>query len=715
MQFDTRAAKEVDDWSARNLVMAFIHPKRYDVIVVGAGHAGIEAALASARMGCQTLLLTINADTIGQMSCNPAIGGLAKGHLVREIDALGGEMGKCTDMTGLQFRMLNTKKGPSVWAPRAQCDKKAYQFRMKWVCERTENLDIRQGQTTKLLFKHGQVCGVGTALDVEYNGHCVVVTTGTFLRGLMHIGSNQQKGGRAGEASAMSLSDSLKEAGLELGRLKTGTPPRLLKKTIDFSKTHIQPGDEPAPLFTYWRDDLFHVEQAGMSNDECRMTKGSTLPNMAACSFDRYFPTKTFPGMFHMEQAGLSSSVIRLYPPGSILAQIGCQLPCYITFTSDRTAEVIRANLNKSPMYSGIIEGVGPRYCPSIEDKIVKFADKERHQVFLEPEGIATDEIYVNGFSTCLPYEVQVDLVRTIIGCENAEILRPAYAVEYDFSFPTQLLPSLETKACGNLFLAGQINGTSGYEEAAAQGLMAGINAARRVQGKGPVILRRDQAYIGVLIDDLVTKGTLEPYRMFTSRAEYRLLLRQDNADLRLCEVGHGIGLLPDRNYQKFVSKRDAIAAETSRLNQTRSGQFTLAQLLRRPEISHRDLPGTAPGISEEVALQVEIAMKYEGYIQREETEVARFRQMEDKQIPAWLDYAAVPSLRSEARQKLSKTKPITIGQASRISGISPSDISILLIWLKRGPSIPDESPNVCAAEENLEGPPGHSTCCGDL
>src|SRR6202167_3119954 len=422
----------------------FVYPKKFDVLVCGAGHAGVEAALASARMGGSTLLLTINADTIGQMSCNPAIGGLGKGHLAREIDAIGGEMGKATDMTGLQCRMLNTKRGPSVWAPRAQCDKKAYQFRLKWICEREPNLDVKQGQVASIIHQDSTVKGIETTLDVQYQGTTVVITTGTFLRGLMHIGTNQQAGGRAGEAAAMGLSGSLKELGIELGRLKTGTPPRLLRRSIDFSKTDIQPGDVPVPYFTYWKDDLFHVEQSGVS-------------------------TK--------------------YPPGSILAQINGQLPCYVTYTTDATAEIIRANLHKSPMYSGVIEGVGPRYCPSIEDKIVKFPEKERQQIFLEPEGIATDEIYVNGFSTCLPYEVQVQMVRTIIGCEKADIMRPAYAVEYDFSFPTQLHPSLETKVCRNLFLAGQINGPSGYEEAGAQGLMAGINAVRSVQNREAVIL----------------------------------------------------------------------------------------------------------------------------------------------------------------------------------------------------------------------------------
>lgn len=626
----------------------FVYPKHYDVIVVGGGHAGVEAALAASRMGCETLLLTMNLDTIGQMSCNPAIGGIAKGHLVREIDALGGEMGKNTDMTGIQFRMLNTKKGPSVWAPRAQCDKKAYQLRLKGVCERQERLDLKQAQTVGVLTRNRTAIGVTTNIGTSFMGKTVIITTGTFLQGLLHIGQQQVSGGRLGENPAVGLSKSLSEIGLELTRFKTGTPPRLLRSSINFSRLEPQHGDNPIPWFSYWRTDLFHVEQSTkIGNYGDKLT-----------AFD--------------------------YPAGSILERTGKQLACFLTRTTPRTREIILENLHKSPLYSGIIKGIGPRYCPSIEDKIVRFKDKEHHQIFLEPEGIDTEEIYINGLSTSLPFETQIELVRSVIGCEKAEITRPAYAVEYDLVKPGQLQPSLEAKVCNNLYLAGQINGTSGYEEAAAQGIIAGINAARRVQNKPELILRRDQAYIGVLIDDLVTKDISEPYRMFTSRAEYRLLLRQDNADERLAAIGYDVGLLPEKNYRQTQGKYRLVADEINRLKTIRVNGLTLEQILKRNDVSYSTLPDRNPDLPADVAQIVEIVVKYEGYLHRQIEEVNRVKGMEQNNIPAWLDYQQIPGLRSEARQKLQQIRPQTIGQASRIEGVTPADISLILVWLQR-------------------------------
>ncbi len=614
----------------------------YDVIVVGAGHAGIEACLAAARMGCKTLMLTLNLDHIGQMSCNPAIGGIGKGHLVKEIDALGGEMGRAIDETGIQFRMLNTKKGPAVRASRAQADKALYRQRMKRVLETCPGLTLRQGSVEKLIIRDGEVKGVETQIGERFDGRRIILTTGTFLNGLIHVGDRNFSAGRAGDFAAHGLSESLADLGFNVGRLKTGTCPRLDSRSIDYSKLQIQIGDENPTPFSF-------------SNE--RITQR--------------------------------------------------QVPCHITYTNAKTHEIIRAGIHRSPMYSGVIKSRGPRYCPSIEDKIVRFGDKERHQIFLEPEGLDTIEVYPNGLSTSLPLDVQIEMVHSIVGLEDAEIMRPGYAIEYDYVEPTQLYPSLETKPVRGLYHAGQINGTTGYEEAGAQGILAGINAVLSLRGEDPLVFSRDQAYMGVLVDDLVTKGTdSEPYRMFTSRAEYRLLLREDNADLRLTEIGYKIGLATPDSYHRLVDKRHAISelvtflertqlASTSEINSRLESfgssplrnQTSLAVLLRRPEISldqlHKLVPGM-PKFSAHVEAEAEIQIKYEGYVNRQSEMVRRFQKMEQLKLPNDMDYFKIQGLSREVREKLSRIQPRSLGQASRISGITPAAMSLLSVYLKR-------------------------------
>jgi len=616
----------------------FLYPKKYDVVVIGAGHAGIEAASAAARVGCETLMLTQSLDTVGQMSCNPAIGGQAKGQIVREIDAVGGFMALNTDATSIQFRMLNGRKGPSVRSPRAQCDKKAYQLRAKAELERQERLDIKQADVVRIIVNDEGACGVETNLGLQVDCRAVVVTAGTFMRGLLHLGLQNRAGGRMGD-TVSTLSDCLRDLGFEIGRFKTGTPCRLSGRSIDFSKCERQDGDQPPLPFTFAPERL--VDRI----------------------HDIFSLNHWSDHQFHVEQ-----------------------LPCWITYTNQQTHSLIRANLNKSPLYTGRIEGVGPRYCPSIEDKVVKFADKERHQVFLEPEGRHTEEYYVNGVSTSLPMETQYAFIRTIPGLENAEIMRPGYAVEYDYCPPTQLQHTLETRRVPNLYFAGQVNGTSGYEEAGAQGLIAGANAALKLLGNKPFAPTRGQAYIGVLIDDLVTKGTSEPYRMFTSRAEHRLVLRHDNADLRLTPMGHRHGLVDALRWNAVNEKIDALDRLHQYAESANIDGMKISAWLRRPNNSAPNLPlslraGFDPGLWD----ALEIDLKYTGYIMRQNIMIERLRNQEDKKIPPQFDYAAIHGLRCEARQKLADILPKTLGQAARISGVTPADVALLSVWIIRG------------------------------